>query len=54
MHKVYQTPSGNKVVLDFIRSLSDEEKKVVGEDLKAVDRLSHGIAPLSAGWRQSL
>jgi len=38
MHKVlfYQTPSGNKVVLDFIRSLSHEEKKVVGEDLKAV------------------
>jgi phage-related protein len=38
MHKVvfYQTRSGNRVVLDFIRQLSDEEKKVVGEDLKAV------------------
>jgi phage-related protein len=38
MHQVrfYQTRSGNKVVLDFIRQLSDEDKKVVGEDLKAV------------------
>jgi phage-related protein len=38
MHKVlfYQTASGNEIVLDFIRSLSDDEKKVVGEDLKAV------------------
>jgi phage-related protein len=38
MHDVrfYQTPSGNKVVLDFIRELSPDDKKVVGEDLKAV------------------
>jgi phage-related protein len=38
MHKVlfYQTVSGNKIVLDFIRSLSDEEKRVIGEDLKTV------------------
>jgi phage-related protein len=38
MHKVlfYETASGNEVVLDFIRQLSAEEKKVVGEDLKAV------------------
>jgi hypothetical protein len=32
MHKVlfYETASGNEVVLDFIRQLSAEEKKVVG------------------------
>ena len=38
MHKVafYQTPSGNKVVLEFIRDLSAEDRKVVGEDLKTV------------------
>ncbi|HEX8625990.1 MAG TPA: type II toxin-antitoxin system RelE/ParE family toxin [Allosphingosinicella sp.] len=38
MHQVrfYQTRNVNKVVLDFIRQLSDEDKKVVGEDLKAV------------------
>ena len=38
MHKVlfYRTASGNDVVLDFIRQLSPGEKKVVGEDLKAV------------------
>jgi phage-related protein len=35
MHNVmfYETASGNKVVLDSIRDLSPEEKKVVGEDL---------------------
>jgi phage-related protein len=32
----YETDSGNEIVLDFIRQLSAEEKKVVGEDLKAV------------------
>lgn len=32
----YETASGNKVVLDVIRALSAEEKKVVGEDLKTV------------------
>ncbi|HEV7659403.1 MAG TPA: type II toxin-antitoxin system RelE/ParE family toxin [Allosphingosinicella sp.] len=38
MHKVlfYRTASGNEVVLDFVRQLSAEEKKVVGEDLKTV------------------
>jgi len=38
MHQVlfYRTASENEVVLDFIRELSAEEKKVVGEDLKAV------------------
>lgn len=38
MHKVlfYRTSSGNEVVLDLIRQLSAEEKKVVGEDLKTV------------------
>ena len=38
MHNVlfYETASGNEIVLDFIRQLSAEEKKVVGEDLKAV------------------
>lgn len=32
----YETASGNEVVLDFVRQLSAGEKKVVGEDLKAV------------------
>jgi len=32
----YATASGNEVVLDFIRQLSAEEKKVVGGDLKTV------------------
>lgn len=38
MHRAvfYETASGNEVVLDTIRQLSDEEKKVVGEDLKTV------------------
>lgn len=38
MHKVafYQTPAGNKVVLEFIRSLSPEDRKVVWEDLRTV------------------
>lgn len=38
MHKTlfYETASGNEIVLDFIRQLSAEEKKVVGEDLKTV------------------
>jgi phage-related protein len=38
MHNVlfYETPSGNEIVLDFIRQLSAEEKKIVGEDLKTV------------------
>ena len=38
MHKVlfYRTYSGNDIVLDSIRELSAEEKKVVGEDLKTV------------------
>ncbi len=38
MHQVlfYETASGNEAVLDFVRQLSAEEKKVVGEDLKAV------------------
>ncbi|MGZ8285602.1 MAG: type II toxin-antitoxin system RelE/ParE family toxin [Allosphingosinicella sp.] len=38
MHQVlfYETASGNEVVLDTIRQLSSEEKKVVGEDLKTV------------------
>jgi phage-related protein len=38
MHKLlfYRTGSGNEVVLDFVRQLSTEEKKIVGEDLKTV------------------
>ena len=32
----YSTPSGNEIVLDFVRELSAEEKRVVGEDLKTV------------------
>lgn len=38
MHEVlfYETLSGNKIILEFIRGLSAEDKKVVGEDLKAV------------------
>jgi phage-related protein len=38
MHKVvfYQTPSGRKVVMEFIRALSDEDRKIVGEDLKVI------------------
>src|ERR1044072_2194155 len=38
MHRVlfYETSSGNKIVLEFIRELSAEEKKAVGEDLKMV------------------
>ena len=38
MHHVlfYETASGNKVVLDTVRELTAEEKKVVGEDLKTV------------------
>lgn len=36
MHKVlfYRTAPGNEVVLDCIRQLPPDEKKVVGEDLK--------------------
>lgn len=38
MHKVlfYRSAAGNNVVLNVIRALSVEEKKVVGEDLKTV------------------
>ncbi|MEA3000465.1 MAG: hypothetical protein QOK17_2298 [Sphingomonadales bacterium] len=38
MHEVlfYETVSGNKIVLNAIRELSSEEKKVLGEDLKTV------------------
>jgi phage-related protein len=38
MHKVvfYATASGNRVVLDFLRALPADDKKVVGEDLKTV------------------
>ena len=32
----YSTPAGRDIVLDTIRQLSVEEKKVVGEDLKTV------------------
>jgi hypothetical protein len=32
----YETASQNEIVLDFVRQLSAEEKKVVGEDLKTV------------------
>lgn len=32
----YETASGNEIVLDFIRQLPAEERKVVGEDLKTV------------------
>lgn len=32
----YETVAGNEVVLDFIRSPSLHDRKVVGEDLKAV------------------
>ncbi|HYW15369.1 MAG TPA: type II toxin-antitoxin system RelE/ParE family toxin [Allosphingosinicella sp.] len=32
----YRTQAGNEVVLDFIRELSAEEKKIVGENLKTV------------------
>src|SRR5215213_4945109 len=38
MHQVlfYQTRSGNKVILEFIRNLPAEDRKVVGEDLKTL------------------
>lgn len=38
MHQVlfYKTARGKEIVLDFIRALPAEEKKVIGEDLKAV------------------
>jgi phage-related protein len=38
MHLVlfYETASGNQVILDFIRELSAEERKIVGENLKTV------------------
>jgi phage-related protein len=32
----YETASGNKVVLEFIRDLPAEDRKVVGEDLKTL------------------
>jgi phage-related protein len=32
----YSTPAGRDIVLDTVRKLSAEEKKVVGEDLKTV------------------
>lgn len=46
MHKVlfYRTRAGNEVVLDFIRQLPTEEKKVVGEDLQTV-QLGFPVGP---------
>ena len=34
--RFYRTASGNDVVLDFIRKLSERDRKVVGEDLLAL------------------
>lgn len=32
----YQTPAGNEVVLDWIRSFSASDRKAIGEDLRTV------------------
>ena len=32
----YETQAGNEVVLDFLRSLSIDDKKKIGEDLKTL------------------
>lgn len=32
----YETQGGNEVILDFLRALPVEDKKVIGEDLKTV------------------
>lgn len=38
MHKLlfYKTENGNDIVLDWIRSLDSKDRKIIGEDLKAV------------------
>lgn len=38
----YKTAAGNDVVLDFIRQLPVDDRKVVGEDLKVVE-LRHPV-----------
>jgi phage-related protein len=34
---IYQTPAGNEPVRDWLKELPTDEKKAIGEDIKAVE-----------------
>jgi len=33
----YKTPAGNEPVRDWLKSMKPEEKKIIGEDIKAIE-----------------
>ncbi len=42
--RFYKTPTGNEIVLDFVRNLPERDRKVLGEDLLAL-QLGYPMGP---------